>query len=628
LASNPSSFIALTALSSSATGLTYTNTTGVFSLTAGYVIPTTSSATNWDTAYTNRITSATAPLSITSNVISISQATTSTNGYLSSTDWTTFNNKSNTSGTVTSVSGAGTVSGLTLTGTVTTTGSLTLGGTLSLTSLNVTTALGFTPVTNARTLTINGTTYDLTADRSWTIAAGISTLTTLGTSGPATLVGSTLNVPNYSAGSSAVRNVSTFTATSGQTTFTIIGGYTVGLIDVFINGARLSTVDFTATNSSTVVLGTGAVLNDIVDVVNYTATFTSGITGTGTANFLTKWTGTNTVNNSTLFDNGTSIGIGTIVPDSDFKMVIYGTNSRLAFQNSSTGTGAGDGFFVGNYGLNAYVYNYEAGTLQFGANNATRMIIDSSGNVGINTTSPQSIFHVFGTSSIVIPVGTTGQRNATLAAGMIRINSTFNKLEFYNNSKWNIVDNEPTGLTLSDPIVNLQLFASRNPPEGMYYFAAPLSLGVYQMYYREYRGNGWVRVFSSVYGGAATVNLINVNLPLVEMLIQRNDTAFQATAGWSDGSYRYFNTRTATELTTSGDHVGYRVYFGNGGGHGIYNISQTVCNWGEAIGAVGGGYDGAGCGTFPNAMVWGTGQAGTPLYANRTVSTWETWIRW
>jgi len=41
-----------------------------------------------------------------------------------------------------------------------------------ITSGNVTTALGYTPVTNARTLTINGTTFDLTADRSWTITAG------------------------------------------------------------------------------------------------------------------------------------------------------------------------------------------------------------------------------------------------------------------------------------------------------------------------------------------------------------------------------------------------------------------------------------------------------------------------
>lgn len=36
-------------------------------------------------------------------------------------------------------------------------------------SSNVTTALGYTPVTNARTLTINGTTYDLTANRTWSV---------------------------------------------------------------------------------------------------------------------------------------------------------------------------------------------------------------------------------------------------------------------------------------------------------------------------------------------------------------------------------------------------------------------------------------------------------------------------
>jgi len=48
----------------------------------------------------------------------------------------------------------------------------------SISSSNVTTALGYTPVTNARTLTINGTAYDLTANRSWTIASGPSLGTT------------------------------------------------------------------------------------------------------------------------------------------------------------------------------------------------------------------------------------------------------------------------------------------------------------------------------------------------------------------------------------------------------------------------------------------------------------------
>jgi hypothetical protein len=65
----------------------------------------------------------------TAPVISMPAATTSANGYLTSTDWNTFNGKGN--GTVTSVSGTGTVSGLSLSGTVTTSGNLTLGGTLS-----------------------------------------------------------------------------------------------------------------------------------------------------------------------------------------------------------------------------------------------------------------------------------------------------------------------------------------------------------------------------------------------------------------------------------------------------------------------------------------------------------------
>lgn len=44
-----------------------------------------------------------------------------------------------------------------------------------ITSSDVTTALGYTPVTNARTLTINGTVFDLTANRSWTVGDLLST---------------------------------------------------------------------------------------------------------------------------------------------------------------------------------------------------------------------------------------------------------------------------------------------------------------------------------------------------------------------------------------------------------------------------------------------------------------------
>jgi hypothetical protein len=44
-------------------------------------------------------------------------------------------------------------------------------------------ALGYTPVPNTRTLTINGTTLDLSADRSWTVSSGITVGTTTITSG-------------------------------------------------------------------------------------------------------------------------------------------------------------------------------------------------------------------------------------------------------------------------------------------------------------------------------------------------------------------------------------------------------------------------------------------------------------
>lgn len=61
-----------------------------------------------------------------------------------------------------------------------------------------------------------------------------------------------------------------FTATAGQTTFTIPGGYQVGDIDVYLNGIRLiESDDFFASNGSTVVLTLGANVGDSVAVLCY-----------------------------------------------------------------------------------------------------------------------------------------------------------------------------------------------------------------------------------------------------------------------------------------------------------------------------------------------------------------------
>lgn len=108
-----------------AAGWLYNNGSGTFTYT-------TPSAADVGAVPTSRTISTTAPLAgggdLSANrTFSITQATGSTDGYLSSTDWNTFNNK----GTVTSVSGTGGYGGLTLSGTVTSSGNITLGGTPS-----------------------------------------------------------------------------------------------------------------------------------------------------------------------------------------------------------------------------------------------------------------------------------------------------------------------------------------------------------------------------------------------------------------------------------------------------------------------------------------------------------------
>ena len=236
--------------SSGTLGLTVT-------FTAGYAIPTTVKQSNWDDAYTfvaafptgtagqllryntlgtalefftpSYLTSvdiiATTPLVWNSgtNTMSIGQATNSTSGYLSSADWLTFSSKQNAiTLTTTGNSGASTLVGATLNvpeytlaglggmSNPFTTGigqliySNSAGAPLSLAPNTTTTkkylsmtgdgtngaapvwdtisASGIGAVPTSRQLTINGTAYDLSADRSWSIgtvtSVGLSTTTT------------------------------------------------------------------------------------------------------------------------------------------------------------------------------------------------------------------------------------------------------------------------------------------------------------------------------------------------------------------------------------------------------------------------------------------------------------------
>ena len=72
-----------------------------------------------------------------------------------------------------------------------------------------------------------------------------------------------LGIPASGVTTTAYRTVTDFTATAGQTSFSV-PSYTVGYIDVYRNGVRLVSTDFTATTGTTVVLANACTVGDAV----------------------------------------------------------------------------------------------------------------------------------------------------------------------------------------------------------------------------------------------------------------------------------------------------------------------------------------------------------------------------
>jgi hypothetical protein len=77
-------------------------------------------------------------------------------------------------------------------------------------------------------------------------------------------------VPVDYANNGNVYTRNTFIATASQTTFTVTGTYTVGYLDVYQNGVRLSAgTDYTATTGTTFVLTTPANISDEIESIGY-----------------------------------------------------------------------------------------------------------------------------------------------------------------------------------------------------------------------------------------------------------------------------------------------------------------------------------------------------------------------
>ena len=125
----------------------------------------------------------------------------------------------------------------------------------------VTVALGGTGLTttptNGQLLIGNGTGYTLK-----TLTAGLN-VTITNTAGDITIASS-----GGGGGGTQAYTRTSFTATSGQTVFTVT--YTVGLLQVYVNGVLLNATDYTATNGTSFTLAVGATTGDLVESLAFT----------------------------------------------------------------------------------------------------------------------------------------------------------------------------------------------------------------------------------------------------------------------------------------------------------------------------------------------------------------------
>ena len=413
--------ISLTTTGSSGAA-TYSNVTGIlnvpqYTLSGLGGVPTTRTLTINGTAYdlsadrswsvgSVTLVNASGPLFVSGTpsvtpTIGIFQANSTTNGYLSSTDWNTFNNKQNA---------------ITLTTTGSSGSATFVGATLNIPNYTLS---GLGGVPDSRTLTINGTSYDLTTNRTWSVGTvtsitfsgpltggtitgsgtvGITqatgsangylsstdwttfnnkqnaiTLTTTGSSGSSTLVGATLNIPTYTLAGLGGISLTSLSATAPLSYNNLTGAFSITQSSGSTNG-YLSSTDWT--------------------------TFNNKIGGSGTTNYISKFTASGTIGNSQIFDNGTTVGIGTLTPvgtgleifndtisgrlrlsrdSGQIKGIIsFGRNNGGSFQETASITGRADSASQNN------------GTLTFNTSDSTgasvvRLTLEANGEVRIAT---------------------------------------------------------------------------------------------------------------------------------------------------------------------------------------------------------------------------------------------------
>ncbi len=197
------------------------------------------------------------------------------------------------------------------------------------------------------------------------------------------------------------RTTTAFTATTNQTTFTI--NYTPGYIDVYVNGVRLTSSEYTAINGTSIVLATPCFGGETVDIT----VFQDDGLYSGS-----KWT---PGNGNNIYRLNGNVGIGT--DNITSKLTV---NGDALFIGIVTATGFN--------GSNATFTNLNVSgvttSLNLNATNSTLTNINSSGIATVTNLNVTNEY-VSGISTIVrLNVGVAGTVITTTSDGRIGLSST------------------------------------------------------------------------------------------------------------------------------------------------------------------------------------------------------------
>ena len=382
---------------SGGTGITYNSSTGAISY----------SGTVYTDASVRALISATAPISYnnTTGVISITQSSTSANGFLSSTDWNTFNNKQSTiTLTTTGTSGAATFSSGTLnipqystdlSGYVTLSTTQTISGAKSFTNnLTIRPSTGYNAYfqTSGTALRINYLNDALSAnisasyratDYSFQDGSGVSILT-LASTGAATF-------------SSSV----TASGIGAFNTSSAVSGYALD-----VRGATNKRFGVSSSNSLS---GTSVLFYTDANA------FADGYIDASKLILQSQ--------------SGGNVGIGTSSPNRI--LTVYNSNAATLYQTPTSGTSATDGFYVGQTSDVSYLWNYNNFPLVISTNNIERMQITSGGNILMGTTTDNG--ERLYVSGAIRATGTiTANSDITLKKNLLKIENALEKVEQIN----------------------------------------------------------------------------------------------------------------------------------------------------------------------------------------------------